>query len=141
MNFGAYVTTLNSGWLQTIFTALPVSLHLPFIVAYGIAQPVLPAAIADPAVWPVRLIWHPEGPGLVYVIAFPSLLPAPDLEDGRQAGTHGLDMAVAGYLVLDYSGIRSRRRRPMGQPTLPGHTAYVPSSAGSLLAALGTPDA
>jgi peptidoglycan/LPS O-acetylase OafA/YrhL len=73
MNFGAYVTTLNSGWLQTIFRALPESLHLPFIVAYGIAQPVLPAAIADPAVWPVRLIgilrglgWYALLPLLIY---------------------------------------------------------------------------
>ena len=72
-NFGAYVTTLNSGWLQTIFETLPKSLHLPFIVAYGVAQPVLPAAIADPAVWPVRLIgilrglgWYALLPLLIY---------------------------------------------------------------------------
>jgi peptidoglycan/LPS O-acetylase OafA/YrhL len=69
MNFGAYVTTLNSGWLQTIFRALPESLHLPFIVSYGIAQPVLPAAIADPAVWPVRLI------GILRGLGWYSLLP------------------------------------------------------------------
>jgi hypothetical protein len=73
MNFGAYVTTLNSGWLQTIFNTLPEPLHLPFIVTYGIAQPVLPAAIADPAVWPVRLIgilrglgWYALLPLLLY---------------------------------------------------------------------------
>jgi hypothetical protein len=73
MHFGAYVTTLNSGWLQTVFETLPKTLHLPFIVAYGIAQPVLPAAIADPAVWPVRLIgilrglgWYALLPLLLY---------------------------------------------------------------------------
>jgi hypothetical protein len=73
MNFGAYVTTQNSGWLQTIFDTLPKSLHLPFIVAYGIAQPVLPAAMADPAVWPVRMIgilrglgWYALLPLLLY---------------------------------------------------------------------------
>jgi hypothetical protein len=63
MNLGAYVTTLNSGWLQTIFEALPLPLHLPIIIAYGVAQPVLPAAIADPAVWPVRLIGILRGLG------------------------------------------------------------------------------
>ena len=75
MNFGAAVTTLNSGWLQTIFRTLPVSMHLPFIVAYGIAQPVLPAAIADPAVWPVRVIgilrglgWYALLPLLLYCL-------------------------------------------------------------------------
>jgi hypothetical protein len=73
MDFGAYYTTLNSGWIQTIFASLPESLHLPFIVVYGIAQPVLPAAVADPAVWPVRVIsilrglgWYALLPFLVY---------------------------------------------------------------------------
>jgi hypothetical protein len=70
MNFGAYVTTLNSGWLQTIFQTLPESLHLPFIVAYGIAQPVLPAAIADPAVWPMRLIGILRGLGWYTLLPF-----------------------------------------------------------------------
>jgi hypothetical protein len=70
MNFGAYVTTLNSGWLQTIFETLPKPLHLPFIVAYGIAQPVLPAAIADPAVWPMRLIGILRGLGWYALLPF-----------------------------------------------------------------------
>ena len=70
MNFGAYVTTQNSGWLQTIFQALPDPLHLPFIVAYGIAQPVLPAAIADPGVWPVRLIGILRGLGWYALLPF-----------------------------------------------------------------------
>jgi hypothetical protein len=70
MNFGAYVTTLNSGWLQTIFKTLPESLHLPFIVAYGIAQPVLPAAMADPAVWPMRLIGILRGLGWYALLPF-----------------------------------------------------------------------
>ena len=85
-NFGASVTTLNSGWLQTIFETLPKPLHLPFIVAYGIAQPVLPAAIADPAVWPVRLIgilrglgWYALLPFLLY-----SLRPIWKTEDIRK---------------------------------------------------------
>ena len=70
MNFGAYVTTQNSGWLQTIFQALPDSLHLPFIVAYGISQPVLTAAIADPGVWPVRLIGILRGLGWYALLPF-----------------------------------------------------------------------
>ncbi len=86
MNFGAYVTTTNSGWLQTIFESLPKSLHLPFVVAYGIAQPVLPAAIADPGVWPVRLIgilrglgWYALIPLLIY-----SIWPIWKTEDRRE---------------------------------------------------------
>jgi hypothetical protein len=73
MNYGASETTLNSGWLQTIFASLPEPLHLPFIIAYGVAQPVLPAAIADPAVWPMRVLgilrglgWYALLPLLLY---------------------------------------------------------------------------
>ena len=69
-NFGAYVTVLNSGWLQTIFSVLPAPLHLPFITGYGIAQPVLPAAIADPAVWPMRALGILRGLGWYALLPF-----------------------------------------------------------------------
>ena len=75
MNFGAYFTTLNSGMIQAIFSTLPEPLHLPFIVTYGIVQPVLPAAVADPAVWPTRFIgilrglgWYALLPFLLYAL-------------------------------------------------------------------------
>jgi hypothetical protein len=73
INYSAYITEQNSGWLQTIFSVLPAPLHLPFITGYGIAQPVLPAAIVDPAVWPMRALgilrglgWYALLPLLVY---------------------------------------------------------------------------
>jgi hypothetical protein len=69
-NYGAYITEHNSGWLQTIFGYLPDSLHLPFITAYGIAQPVLPAAIADPAVWPMRVLGILRGLGWYALLPF-----------------------------------------------------------------------
>ena len=69
----AYLLQLRSGWIQNIFGTLPASLHLPFIIGYGIAQPVLPAAIADPAAWPMRVLgivrglgWYALLPFLVY---------------------------------------------------------------------------
>jgi len=69
-NYSAYITALNSGWLQTIFTVLPEPLHLPFITGYGIAQPVLPAAIADPAVWPMRALGILRGLGWYALLPF-----------------------------------------------------------------------
>ena len=42
-------TLRNSGWIQALFEKLPENLHNPFIVVYGLAQPVLPAALIDPA--------------------------------------------------------------------------------------------
>jgi hypothetical protein len=69
-NYGAYVTVQNSGWLQTILSVLPESLHLPFITGYGIAQPVLPAAIADPGVWPMRALGILRGLGWYALLPF-----------------------------------------------------------------------
>ena len=69
-NYGAHITELNSGWLQTIFNTLPQPLHLPFITAYGVAQPVLPAAIADPAVWPMRALGILRGLGWYALLPF-----------------------------------------------------------------------
>jgi hypothetical protein len=56
MQWDAYLLELHSGWIQNVFDALPDQLHLPFTIGLGIAQPVLPAAIADPAVWPMRIL-------------------------------------------------------------------------------------
>jgi len=70
VNFGAYQTELNSGWLQTVLSALPESLHLPVITGYGIAQPVLPAAIADPAAWPMRALGILRGLGWYALLPF-----------------------------------------------------------------------
>jgi 4-amino-4-deoxy-L-arabinose transferase-like glycosyltransferase len=65
----------DSGWVKTIFSNIPVSLHLPAIISYGIIQPVLPAAIGDPAVWPMQVLgilrgigWYALLPLLIYAI-------------------------------------------------------------------------
>lgn len=47
-------TTDASGRLEYIFEDLPAWLHTPFVVIYGLLQPVLPAALLDPA----RFIWN-----------------------------------------------------------------------------------
>ena len=69
-NYDASVLELNSGWLQTMLSFLPQPLHMPFIAAYGIAQPVLPAAIADPAVWPMRILGILRGLGWYALLPF-----------------------------------------------------------------------
>ncbi len=69
-NYSADVTELNSGQLQYLFVSLPQALHLPFIIGYGIAQPVLPAALADPAVWPMRALGILRGSGWYALLPF-----------------------------------------------------------------------
>ncbi len=51
-----YGARQTSDGLQPLFDALPEFLHLPLVTVYGVFQPVLPAAIADPAPWPVWFI-------------------------------------------------------------------------------------
>ena len=65
----------DSGWVQTIFSHVPFSLHMPMIIGYGVAQPVLPAAIGAPAVWPMWALailrgigWYALLPLLLYGI-------------------------------------------------------------------------
>ena len=65
----------NSGRVQMIFETLPAWLHLPFVMGYGLAQPVLPAAIADPTLWPWKVIgilrsagWYALAPFLLYAL-------------------------------------------------------------------------
>jgi hypothetical protein len=52
--WNTFVQEQNSGWLKRVFQVLPKSLHLPFMTAYGLTQPLLPATLADPSV----LLWR-----------------------------------------------------------------------------------
>jgi hypothetical protein len=50
----AYIATAKSGVVAGLFKTLPAQLHIPFLTAYGLVQPVLPATLTDPAPW----IWQ-----------------------------------------------------------------------------------
>ena len=47
------LTELGSGWVQKVIGEIGEWIRVPFVIVYGIAQPVLPAAIA----YPTLLIW------------------------------------------------------------------------------------
>ncbi|MBW8011844.1 MAG: hypothetical protein FVQ83_11500 [Chloroflexi bacterium] len=59
----AYYFERASGWLQTIFRSTPEWTHTPFLLGYGIVQPLLPAAIVAPAptIWRGIAIWRALG--------------------------------------------------------------------------------
>lgn len=54
LSWDVYVTVLRSGMIQAQLEKLPEWMVFPFILVYGVFQPVLPAAIAAPAPW----IWR-----------------------------------------------------------------------------------
>lgn len=70
----ARLTEAGSGKIQALFAALPDPLELPFLVVYGLLQPVLPAALFDPSkpLWTVistlrSLGWYVLLPLLAYI--------------------------------------------------------------------------
>lgn len=54
VKWDVYQLERGSGWVQKLFDEMPEWLRLPFVVVYGIFQPVLPAAFVEPT----TLIWH-----------------------------------------------------------------------------------
>ncbi len=70
-NYDAGVLERNSDWISNILSHVPTALHLPFIIGYGILQPVLPAAIGDvQAVWPMQAIGILRGLGWYAMLPF-----------------------------------------------------------------------
>ncbi|MDY6874187.1 MAG: hypothetical protein SVR81_09525 [Chloroflexota bacterium] len=73
LRWDAHLTVMQSGMVQFLLERLPAGLTFPFILIYGLLQPVLPAAIAvpGPAIWKSISIfralgWYTLLPLLVY---------------------------------------------------------------------------
>ena len=69
----AIVTVQGSGMMQWIFEHLGKDWRIPFMTVYGLAQPVLPATIVDPAAWIWRILnilralgWYALAPFVIY---------------------------------------------------------------------------
>ncbi len=67
--WNADVLKRSSGIVQLLFESLPSKLAMPFVVVYGILQPVLPAAIIEPG----NLFW--QGLGILRALGWYLLLP------------------------------------------------------------------
>jgi hypothetical protein len=69
------LSATGSGRLSYLFESIPAAFQFPFILVYGILQPVLPAAILDDARWIWNLIssilaagWYLMLPLLIYAV-------------------------------------------------------------------------
>lgn len=70
-----FETIRTSGRVQYAFETIPEKFQVPFVIGYGLTQPVLPAAIVDPAlpIWRIIAIfrgigWYAVAPLLIYAI-------------------------------------------------------------------------
>lgn len=64
------LTEIYSGWVQKIIEEAGEQFRIPIIVSYGLAQPVLPAAIAEPSLWIWKLIMIPRAAGWYLLAPF-----------------------------------------------------------------------
>ncbi|OJX46234.1 MAG: hypothetical protein BGO78_04960 [Chloroflexi bacterium 44-23] len=78
----AILAVQKSGWIKFIFSRIPEILQLPFLSVYGLTQPVLPAALVEPAIafWKTINIFRSVGwallaPLLAYSVALIFRLP------------------------------------------------------------------
>jgi hypothetical protein len=67
----------SSGWVQKLFDEMPRWLRIPFVMVYGVFQPVLPAALVEPTTLTWRIIailralgWYALLPALI--LSFPA---------------------------------------------------------------------
>ncbi len=84
VHWDMYQLERGSGWVQKLFREMPAALQLPFVVVYGIFQPVLPASIFAPT----KLIWQVIGHlrSLGWYALLPVLVFSPVAAAGQKSG-------------------------------------------------------
>ncbi|MCE7861768.1 MAG: hypothetical protein DYG86_18530, partial [Chloroflexi bacterium CFX2] len=83
LKWNAYKIEEGSGWVQKLFDEMPDWMELPFVMIYGVLQPVLPAIF----VAPTTVIW--KAIGILRAIGWYALLPALILSFWSGSGTGG----------------------------------------------------
>ncbi len=103
-----YELARTSPRVDPIFKELPESLHVPFVAVYGLLQPILPAALVEPAPWLVMTIsilralgWYIMIPLLAYGLV--AAIKTPDMRQKRLL----LWLALATIAWLVISAIRA----------------------------------
>ncbi|HEY5902427.1 MAG TPA: hypothetical protein VIU39_07735, partial [Anaerolineales bacterium] len=69
VKWDVYQLERGSGWVQKLFDEMPAWLRLPFVMVYGIFQPVLPATLMEPTTATWRVI------GVLRALGWYALLP------------------------------------------------------------------
>jgi hypothetical protein len=95
VKWDVYQLERGSGWVQKLFDEMPEWMRLPFVTAYGIFQPVLPAAFVEPT----KLIWRIIA--ILRALGWYSMLPVLILSVGASAG-QGVGMKRRLFLWLSF---------------------------------------
>jgi hypothetical protein len=96
----AYETRQASGWIQKIFRETPAGLHLPMLVVYGAARPLLPAALVagGAPIWRGIAIWRALGWSILLFLLLYALWVW--LRDNRRTAVMGALQLVVWVVIL-----------------------------------------
>lgn len=94
VKWDVYQLQRGSGWVQKLFDEMPGWMRLPFVMIYGLFQPVLPAALVEPTTLTWRVI------GLLRAFGWYALLPALILSFMAAAGQRSAQRRVWLWLAL-----------------------------------------
>lgn len=93
----------GSGWVQKLFDEMPKWMRLPFVLIYGIFQPVLPAAFVEPTTLTWRIIaiaravgWYALLPALI----LPFIAVAGQMSDEKRKLLIWLSLVVWFWILL-----------------------------------------
>jgi hypothetical protein len=101
-----------SGWIQKVFDATPDWMEVPLLLAYGVVQPFLPAALGDVdtrPIWYGISVWRSLG----WALLLPFLIYAP-LRVLRPVGSSGGRRLAAGLCLVVWLGILAAALRGGG---------------------------
>ncbi len=103
----AHFSKAASGWVQKIFRLTPEWTHVPFLLAYGIIRPFLPAALvvgSQAPIWPWITLWRALGWTILLILLVYSLIRA-WTKQGSDKFTRALTVLVwLGILVASLRG-------------------------------------
>jgi hypothetical protein len=103
VKWNVYKIERGSGKIQSLFEQMPAWLHLPFVMVYGIFQPVLPAAFVEPTmlIWRIIAIlralgWYAMLPALILSFA----ASAGEGEEKKRRLFIWLSLMVWGWIII-----------------------------------------
>jgi hypothetical protein len=123
--FQAYLSENASGWLQKVFDLVPGWLRAPVLLAYGVVQPFLPAALVATSaapIWTGIAIWRALGWTILLVFLIYATM---RFKEQNAFGRGLLVVLWLGILIASFRGGGDQWDNPRYRATLAGVQAAI----------------
>jgi hypothetical protein len=104
IKWDVYQLERGSGWVQKLFDEMPEWLRLPFVMVYGLFQPVLPAAFIEPTTLTWRII------GILRAVGWWALLPVLVFSLLAAAGAKSTKEKRSEFTLSEVEGSDAKRK-------------------------------